>query len=145
MNSAPREARCRAIVTGQVSHQSPGADAVSVVLGHVRTLEGDEQPVRRRCQVGATWEPLYRGWLSSCSCLVIHNHEGEVSQTVPSAEERAAIASRVVELRLGVGDAGRLLCLPGESLGPLCPADLTAVWIRCRDGSAKITVDILPA
>ncbi len=152
--SEPRAAASRLIVTGQVSHQQPGSDAVSTVLAFVRRLETGEQPVRRVCEVGEAWQPLYRGWLDSCSCLTIHNHEGEQLQRIPSAEERQAIDARVVELSFSWAKDGQsnvlhadasLLCFPGESMGPICPAELKDILIRCRSGKAKITINMVPS
>ncbi len=146
----PHEARPRLIVVGHVCHQQPFDDAgPPAEIAWVRYLASREQPVRRTMTVGEEWRPIYAGWLTSCSAVVVHNHEGERRQRIPTEEEKAATAAKVIELSFsasgGDGDwRPDILCLPGESQGPFCPANLESVHLRCRKGEARITVNVYP-
>lgn len=111
-------------------------------LGFSRALSSDEQPYLRRIAVGEEWQPLDVGWVHHPAHVVVKNHAGEGLQRVPTNEQRAEIAAKVVLLAFSEHDAGAWVIPPGESFRgtPSTPRML----IRCMNGEAKVTVLVIP-
>lgn len=139
--------RGRITVVDQVYHQNPGQDPTVASSKFSRLLDSTEQAYVRRTKVGETWSLVDRGWIESCSLMVVENLEGQSFAVVPTPEERAEVEARVVELGTP-GEDGRIvpfaLVRPGLS-GRFEPYDVRRVLLRCRSGVAQYTVTLFPA
>ncbi len=111
-----------------------------------RELLTDERPYSRPLTVGPEWVEVDLGWLKDVgvSMVVVQNDEGRYRQTVPSPEERASESDRVVEVAAETGVPPFALVRPTESCR-FEPARATGLALRCRSGSAKVTVVLVPA
>jgi len=109
-----------------------------------RPVASAEQVYQRRLMAGPSWQPLDSGWIEQVGMVVVENVEGHGLQVIPTPEEKAAIAARVVELGLmgDEGDCRDFACvLPGEHLR-LQPTQ--PVHLRCRAGEARVVVTVYP-
>lgn len=149
---AQQAARCYLLVAESVYHQE-GVSQPTVIADHfsfTRTLASDEQPYTRRVKVGSEWQALDTGWLDgACGMLVLVNNEGLNRQTIPTAEERQETAARVIELgfcrdRDFAEPVAFGLVRPGES-SRLEPTEPKALYLRCRSGTASVSIGLLPA
>ena len=109
-----------------------------------RSIQSHEQPFVRRFAAGESWKPLPCGWIDHCGLLILANDEGRYMHRHPSPEEKATVASRVVELAY-TGDEASFcwLVLPGETMRGY-PSDASKLVIRCRKGTAQVTLTLLP-
>lgn len=141
------------IVSTVYHRASPHDESTSVLCNFGRDLASDEQPCGpRTVKVGEEWQPLELGWLKDCvGMVIITNEEGRFPQRKPSEEEKAEAAERMLQVavvmmvdwateHLTVPFA---LVLPTETLC-FCPADASALRVRCRKGTAKVTITLLP-
>lgn len=127
----------RLTVVRSVYHQLPGEEPTAVQNRFMRTLEREEPTQKRRYTVGAEWLSLNAG---SVAMAVVANEEGAGRQTRPTEEEAADLAAKVVEV--GVGGVALALVRPGENL-EFEPAG-GAIMLRCRSGSARVVVTLIP-
>jgi len=132
----------RLVISETVYHQNHDADPTSADSCFSRTLASDEQPYSRRVVIGEAWQPLDCGWVEQASMLVLANQEGRFVQVIPTQAERDTMAAKIVEV--GYGDMAAWLVRPGESFRAE-PADLKAIRVRCRSGSAKCQLTVFPA
>ena len=105
-----------------------------------RMVVTDEQPYCRRFCADEEWRPLDLGWLADPGLLVLENREGRF-QANPSAEERAEVESRVLEL--AVGGVPFLAVRPGET-ARFEPVAAAGLQVRCRRGRAQAYLVVLP-
>ena len=130
----------RLTIVEMIYHQIPDRQPFAVDWRSSRQLSSNERPYERNMIVTEEWEPLPGAWLTGCSMVHVSNQEGKWLQCVPTVEETAAIATKVIEVSTG----GALwLVHPGESFRG-CPADLSTVRIRSRCGSIKCIVTLFP-
>lgn len=136
-------------VVCQVYHQPAQGLPTPANPSYGCQLESDEQPYTRWFNAGSEWKPLDRGWLEAASLLILQNEEGRYPATRPSAEEKQAIAERVVEIGLDPGDGDWnyltpvLLVRPGRTC-TVEPADLKNLMVRCRKGAARCVLYLFP-
>jgi hypothetical protein len=145
----------RLTVVETIYHQSKDNDPVSSQTGFCRNLETEEQVYRRDLHLDAEkgWQPLDIGWLreSGCSHLSVTNKGGKRSTVQPTPEERAEMATRIVDIYYGwtapTAETNPLDCLtfllPGESFR-VTPMNPGLFYLRCRQGKTMATIFAYP-
>lgn len=141
-------------IVEQIYCYPPGAAPTLIDIREGLWLETDEQPYQRKLKVGPEWQPLDCGWLDGkgVSLLVLVNEEGKHLTVIPSEQQKAALALRVVEVGAqtlyGMGDAPGVVLLallhPGLSLR-FWPADAKSLRLRSRAGEARVTMTLFPS
>lgn len=134
----------RLTVVETVYHQTFGEQPVSVESRFERELQSDEQMYQRRKIATEEWQPLDLGWVEEVGCVVAQNTEGQFLQLIPTPEQRAENAKKILEVAY-LPAAGMVFYVPpGESLR-LYPSHPKQLVIRCQAGTVKYTVNIIPA
>ncbi len=142
----------RITVVSTVYLQPAGEKPASVESRFDRELETQEQFYTRRLKATEEWQLIDPGWLGvdGIGMMVIANDEGKNLQTIPTDEEKADTATRVLEICFlyptkmeNFPFACQWLTLPGESMQAY-PSTLTGLHIRCRKDTAKFTVSLFP-
>jgi hypothetical protein len=142
-NLAPRPASHLTVV--ETVYFRSGNDApVSSEARYSRFIPGIEQVYIRHLTIGPEWADLDTGWLKTLSLVTLRNSEGDGQQVRMSADERAALAGRVVEVGVEIGGAFVAFAVvrPGETgirLEPVRP-----LFLRAPSGSARVTVTAFP-
>jgi hypothetical protein len=109
-----------------------------------RELESDEQPYVRRLVVNEEWRPIDCGWIGDeCGMFLLCNEEGKHLHKNPTPEQKASLDEKVVELRFDRNPTCFWYILPGESMRG-CPSNAQSLFIRCRSGTARVTLTLLP-
>lgn len=148
----------RLTVTGMVYHQAYNELPTLFESSYSQLLASTGgQPYKREVTVGEEWTELDTGWLDPPGgMVVVRNNEGKWLVTNPTPEERTEAAKRVVELvflrsdELASSYQGTALddadlSIPPGDFQRLIPAsDRVRVWLRCRHGTAKVTVYVTP-
>lgn len=134
--------KSRLTVVETIYHQDADGQPTAVEANYARWLASDEHPFQRRLKVGEEWQRLETGWLEDVSLLVLTNEEGKGLQTIPTDEERVALAARIVEVGTPGSEADWLI-LPGESLRGR-PAAMRQLRFRCRAGTARCVLTLFP-
>lgn len=131
--------KARMTMVERVYHQQQGVDAVGYDLPEQWLVDSDEEPFKRTVTLAEEWRTLAElgCWLKDCSLLVIVNEEGKAPTVNPTEAERRGLARRCVEVE------GQLV-RPGRHVS-LSPEDLAAVRLRCRCGSARVTIRVFPS
>ncbi len=140
----------------------PNQPMSQVPIQFSRDCHTDEQTYGpRQIRVGPEWQPIELGWFKdqplNVGMIVLVNNEGRFTQRVPTEEERAEAASKVIEVGILIGqDDGSFhkgplidIILPFAIVIPtegqrLTPADPLLLRIRCRNGIARCTLTIFP-
>lgn len=134
----------RITVVELISHQrvTLGERSPPVDSKYWRELKHSDQPYQRSYTVTEDSKPLDIGWArewpNGIGMIHIANIEGAFSQTIPTQAEKDALAVRIVEV------GSDWLIYPGESMRGV-PSSPNILNVRCRSGSAKITVTVYPA
>lgn len=137
------EAKNRLTVVEKVYHQVMGEGATDMVDNRFyRELKTEEQVYQRKLKATEEWQKLDCGWITECGMLAIKNEEGLFHNTLPTPEERAEVATHVLELGIGAQEASWQV-LPQESMRG-CPMSLQSIYVRCRHGTAKFTLTLFP-
>ena len=137
---------CRIAVRELLYHQAPQEQPTAVESVFSRPLSTEEQPYTRKAKVNEAWVPVETGWLLGAGMLHLANEEGRFQQVQPTPGERAAAARKVVEVGLAVAEGEVAVCWllrPGESLRAE-PAEVGRLRLRCREGVARVTVNVFP-
>jgi hypothetical protein len=129
------------VVVETIYHAATGCEPTAAESRFARKLETDEQPYTRRITVTQEWQQVDTGWITEAGMLRLANKEGEGLQVQPTAEERAAMASKIVEL--SVDGSAPWLIFPGESFRGM-PSELESLRVRCRSGEARCLITIFP-
>ncbi len=127
----------RITVVETLYYLPPREEGQAVGIPFSRELSSSEEAWERKFNVGSKWVPLPIGWVEKPGMLWLRNCEGDGLVVVPTTEERAAIASRVAEIGVALGDIYIAFARvrPGETIR-FEPAGL--VFIRCcGDGAAR--------
>ena len=135
--------RARITLHFQLHHEYPGDQPTSVQCVPYDWLESDEEPYSRRIVVGEHWQEIEQGWLGTSGMLFIENQEGRGRQTIPSKEEAADTAKRVVEISFYAKDANVWTLRPGWPFFGFTKT-VKAVRLRCQHKTAKCRVIIFP-
>jgi hypothetical protein len=123
-------------------HESAGEEPVSVSSEFSYMLQNREQPYTRRLVVGEEPMELDCGWVENPEWVMVQNRTGVGLQVQPTPEEAAAIAAAVVVLALAGSDTG-ITIAPGR--GQPVPLEDVSRWrLRCRKGTAKVTIYVFP-
>lgn len=142
-----RLAQARVTVVESVYHFLPKRQPQGSEVRYSRTLASAEQIYVRLMQIGPEWAKLDCGWVKAASMLVLSNEEGKGLDRVPTPAQRAETAARVVELATTTPEGALVstdLVPPGESLRRI-PSELGWIWVRCRTGTALVTLTLVPA
>lgn len=141
----------RLVVVETVYHQAHGREPTSSITRYVRFLGTDEEPYRKRFDVGPEWVQLPKTWIEGTpSCLVIKNEglpPAEVKETAAEKEARAAV---ILELGVAVTVAGAGYVAPVATIRPgesvrFEPASVPSLRVRCPNGPVKAHVFLTPA
>lgn len=112
----------------------------------------EEAPYERNLRVTEEWQQLDSGWFREYPGkepeeMLLVNEEGSLLQRIPTEEEKASIASRIVEVGAVAGETGIVLPVakikPGRSLR-YSPQEVGRVWLRCRKGVARVSLVLIP-
>ena len=144
----------RLVIQETVYHQSPSGQAVAVGRPISRDLNTSDHPYSRTVTVKESPSRVDMGWCLDLSAdpprtpsqLVVQNDEGqEQRQTIPTQEELAASAGRIVEVRVGTGHDSAAVCLvrPGMS-SRFEPVPGVDYYVRCLSGEVTVTVTAFP-
>lgn len=131
-------------VVETVYHQVFGEQPVSIDSRFDRELSSDEQMYQRHKVATENWQPLDLGWVSNAGTIVIQNTEGKLSQTVPTPEQKAEIAKKIIAVSYNSESKEEFYVMPGESTR-LHPSHPDKLLIRCLSGSAKYTINAIPS
>lgn len=139
----PPPPRSRLTVIELVYHRQWGEEPVLFEGRFGRELETHEQAYRRMITVGETPQPLDTGWLAGLvGMLVVANLEGRRQQVIPTEQQRAELAAKVIEV--GSTNSQQVwLVPPGESFRGW-PSSPEQVTLRCQQGKAHCTVFAVP-
>lgn len=136
--------KSRITVIGTVYFQEAEQQPVAVESAHSRVCEADEQPYPRRFEVGEEWTPLPDGcWVSEASVMVLANAEGRGGRRNLTPAESEVVASHVVEVSFSGGATADAVIVPRDDMR-VAPANLSAIRLRCRSGTARCSVTIFP-
>lgn len=134
----------RLTVLETIIHQSAGEEPSQLVNKISRFLDTKEQPFERVLTATESWQPLAPGnWVTKCGMLSVRNQAGKFPHVIPTEEQKAEEALRILEIGSTPNFADWLV-LPLESMRGM-PVDVSRLQIRCRKGSAKYTVTVFPA
>lgn len=152
----------RLVRTGGIYFAALNEEGTNLELQFSRPVLSEEQPFGPRKHIIATeeWQPLNLAWFAEhpqqIGTIVITNEEGQFKQTIPTEEERAEAAAKVIEIGTGrrnpynelnyqsfaeVRPSGDTYSLQSFSIDPV---DATQLGIRCRKGQAKYSLTIFP-
>lgn len=149
--------RAHLTVVETIYHQA-GNDEQPTAVPHtyMRALTSEEQAYSRVMSVGEDWMPLDSGWLQKCSQVWIHNQQLRRDAN-PTQDEREADSGRIVDVGIKLpsteprdnwsppdGHPVPTLWLhPNDSMrAPF--TDPAMVYLRCRNGVAKVRVVVFP-
>lgn len=139
----------RLMVSEKIYHAQQGRQPTAVERTFTRWLESSEQAYLRDLTVGEEWELLDHGWIKTAIGMIhIINEEGAFRQVQPTAEDSAEASSRTIEIGIGPVKGGvPIVCWvihAGESLRG-SPVPGLELFIRCRKGSARYSLLVVPA
>lgn len=153
----------RVTVIDTIYHQLPGEQPVSIDSRFGYAVTSDERPYVRKFRLGEEWIPVDVGWVEKISMLVISNEGVGFRTKQPSSEDLHDEASKVVEVAVLVQlpeqknrtmhDPPKpppLLPIPiceipiGESMR-MRPVDVGIFIIRCRQGTTRFVLNVIPA
>lgn len=135
----------RVLTLEQVYLQGADSEPVLFELRESTSLQSDEQPFDRVLTVGEGWKPLAPGsWIPEPGTLLVTNTtDKKARQTNPTAEEAKALAEAVIEIRIAWGFSFAAIP-PGKGIRLLPAASVDQYFVRCRVGSARYRVVLLP-
>lgn len=136
-------AKSRLTIVEQVSFISPEDPPKSDENRWSIPISSDEQPYGRKTRATPEWKPLDCGWVKECSVLIIYNLEGKNRQKIPTEEEKAETASKVLELALDGTHIASIAIPPGSSIR-ITPIDCTAISIRSACGLLQYSYTLYP-
>lgn len=150
VNASPQlQTRARITIVSNLYHSIPGeASKGPEAIRTYRWLNSDEQGYGRSVKIGEDWQEIDLGWLKDKEIGYIHfeNDTRRLPGKVPTQEELAILAEKVIEIGLWVGDMiWPLMYFPpeeGSGFAPIAPQNLR---VRCRKGVAKLTYYVVPA
>ena len=106
-----------------------------------RELESDEQPYERHKIAKHDWELLDHGWIDKCGMFLLRNDEGFFS-TNPTPEQREEVFKRVIEISFD--NKTPSILIPPKETCRFYPTDLSQIWLRCQEGTAKYSLYLIP-
>ena len=137
--------KARLTITGAISYQSAGGEAIQYPLNEGVNLQTVEDPYDRHQRFGEDWQPIEVGWIEGASIVYLFNTEGGGFQRIPTEEEKAAVTARIIEVAVGNDPYPTpFLLLPPGRRQSFLPADIKRLVARCQKGIAKCRIVILP-
>lgn len=140
-------------VVETIVHQRLDEQPIPIESHYQVSLTSNDDPcIRRRMMVSEEWMPLKGNWVDQCSEMLIKNETGKGAQTVPTEQESADLAAKVVEVAYvetidnpQIEDPSRYAwqILPGRSMRA-SPRSLADIRIRCVNGEAECTLAVFP-
>lgn len=108
----------RVTVSYRIYYEHQGDGPRGVERSYNELVPAQDEPWSRRCKADEAWQPLDLGWFEEKTHghLVIENLQGQNQSTIPSPEERADTAKRILELGIWVVSSG--VCVPFATLLP---------------------------
>jgi hypothetical protein len=152
----------RLAVVATVYHVPQDDEPVSVQYQFDRSVRSDEQTYTRRVKIGEQWTPLDHGWVEQAGMVVVSNDEGRFLKANPTIEEKAETSLKIIEIAVvaimtseknrTMHSPPRLpdvtvpfgLVYPGETTH-LTPLDVKTLRLRCRSGTARVSLTVIPA
>lgn len=136
----------RITVVEQVYCQSDEGSDLSMPSSFSYRSESDAQVWQRTKTIGEEWEQLERGWVTSPSLLLLRNEGCPARAIKPTPEQREDDASRLLELAVLINEGPFILSTipPGQSARIPFPVRPDMLWVRCRNGSTRYTVHMVP-
>lgn len=142
----------RLTIVDMVYWQLQGEQPIVISSQYGRELKTAEQPYIRRIAVNEGWTKIDLGWVKEAGLIVVAN-DPPIFSTQPTKVERELAESRVVEL---VWDTEypwfgfRILPREDVRFHPIPQWDgeenkSIPFYVRCLNGSTKITVNAIPA
>ena len=136
--------RDRLTVIDKVYHQPKTGEAFCCESTFERWLDHEESVYSRKMKAGEAWQLLKLGWFTdeekTVGMLLIRNDEGSHRQTLPTDEEKAETAKKVLEV--GVQGISLFVIPPGESFRGVPSGQ--DVYVRCLGGDCSYTVFAFP-
>jgi len=130
-------------VVETVYHSPFQQQPTSIATRFSRDLTTQAQPYERYLTATEKWDLLDYGWLEdNIGMLIIHNLEGEFTQTIPTPEEKEDAEKRILEIAFGP-HTGQWIIPPRESMRGY-PTSVSDLWIRCSYKTAKYRLNLLP-
>lgn len=116
-----------------------------------RWLRSDQQLYERKAKVGPDWKPLPLpgpDWIdpADCGMLVLQNLERADGSVIPTPEQAAEVAGRVILVGLKEGDRPPQVFArvnPGESMR-LHPVNVFEYVLSCPAGAARYSLTLVP-
>ncbi len=142
--SPPKEIRNRVTIVETVSHQVSGQEAESLTCQSAYEVASDEQSYKRHLRIGETWTPLDLGYLADeAGLIVLQNTEGKGLRVIPTEEQKAATAAKVLELCGAPNDVACWLIHPGRSFRGF-PENPKKLFLRSQSGELRCTIFVTP-
>lgn len=136
----------RVVVSENVYHQTFGEEATRIESRFSRFLKSEEQLYQRHVTVGENWERLDHGWVQTASMLVVKNNTGNTLQVHASKEMEEHLDSCVVEIGAGLDSAVvPVIAVPRGESARFTPVDTNNLFVRCRNGKAKVVLSVVPS
>jgi hypothetical protein len=138
------------VVVESVYHQRRDAQPAAAESRFSRWLATDAPAYVDEFTAEAEWQPVQMGRVKAAGMVVAENLEGTDLVRVPTPEQRAEVASRVLAVAfLLPGEApsallARLAIPPGES-ARFQPAAGVTVYLRAAAGQVRARVTTIPA
>lgn len=148
----------RLTVVDRIYYQEIGQPIYDLETKYAVQLQSkNHQVYEKRMRAGEQWKPLNIQWedmdgnpITQCSELIIRNEEGVFQHTIPTEEEKQEARERVLEIALerslqdGEIVEPILIVAPGTVMR--CqPFALNGFQVRCRKGTARFTLILIPA
>jgi hypothetical protein len=131
-------------VVETVYHQVFGEQPVSIESRFERELASEEQMYQRRKVATEDWQSLDLGWVSDAGTVVIQNTENKLLQVIPTPEQKAEIAKKIIAVSYNPESNQEFYILSGESIR-LHPSHADKLMVRCLSGNAKYTINAIPS
>ena len=119
-----------------------------------RSVNNDEQVYGpRTIEVSEQWQQLDLGWFteevhgysnlkSPIGVIILANEEGKFTQRMPTEEMKREAQAKVIEISFN--SLSPDLHIPATESARISPLDPCNVKVRCRKGTARCTITILP-
>lgn len=135
----------RITVVEQVYYQPEDGGDRSIPHSYNYNIANDAQ-VWLRTKTVTDWERLEVGWAKEPSLLLLRNEGGPCRAIKPTPEQREDDASRLLELAVLINEGPFILSTipPGQSARIPFPVRPDMLWVRCRNGSTRYTVHMVP-
>lgn len=129
-------------VIEQIYHQQAESEPTNVEEKYGQILESEEEPYKKKLNIGEEWTALETGGFSEASLVIIRNMEGRYNLVHPTQAQIELVKERILDVGFLV-PSPHIYVIPTTS-ARFCPGSLTKIHLRCRKGSCKVQVLIVP-